>query len=57
MRLEKEERQVLFLEVNPSTPWPEGLGLLRVNPERRFLSRLKRRGLAPPNGLTIEEFL
>jgi hypothetical protein len=24
--------------VNPSTPWPEGLGLLRVDPERRFFA-------------------
>jgi len=57
MRLEMEVRGVLFPKVNPSTPRPECLGLLRVNPERRFLSRLKRRGLAPPNGLTIEELL
>jgi hypothetical protein len=36
--------------VNPSTPRPEGQGLLRVDPERRSLPRLKGRGLAPPNG-------
>jgi len=30
-------------KVNPSTPWLEGKGLLRVDPER---------GLAPPNGST-----
>jgi len=23
-------------KVNPSTPWPEGQGLLRVDPEPRF---------------------
>ena len=28
----------LILKVNPPTPRPKGLGLLRVAPERRFLS-------------------
>jgi hypothetical protein len=28
----------LYFEVNPSTPRPEGQGLLRVDPERRFLT-------------------
>jgi hypothetical protein len=50
MRLEKDEREGLRQEVNPSTPRPEGLGLpfdklkapskaagLRVNPERLFI--------------------
>jgi len=38
--------------VNPSTTQPEGLGLLRVDPERCFFPHLKRQGLAPPNGST-----
>jgi hypothetical protein len=37
-------------QVNPSTLLPKGVSLLRVDPERRFFLRLKRQGLAPPNG-------
>jgi hypothetical protein len=29
-----------FLRVNPSTPRPEGLGLLRVDPEQRHSTKL-----------------
>ena len=29
-------RQIFSGKVNPSTPRPEGRGLLRVDPERRF---------------------
>jgi len=43
------------LKVNPSTPQPEGWGLLRVDPERRFLSRPKRQRLAPSNGSSKED--
>jgi len=31
--------------VNPSTPRPEALGLLRVDPERRFFTPLLKAGL------------
>jgi hypothetical protein len=34
----------LGVEVNPSTPQPEGLGLLRVDPERRFSTPPKKAG-------------
>jgi hypothetical protein len=32
-------------KVNPSTPWPEGLGLLRVDPEPRFITPPQKAGL------------
>jgi hypothetical protein len=32
-------------EVNPSTPRPEGQGLLRVDPERGFLAPPSKAGL------------
>jgi hypothetical protein len=33
------------LKVNPSTPRPEGRGLLRVDPERRFFTPPSKAGL------------
>jgi hypothetical protein len=39
--------------VNPSTPQHKCWGLLRVDPERRFIHRPKGRSLTPPNGSKI----
>jgi hypothetical protein len=33
------------VRVNPSTPQPEGWGMLMVDPERRFSTRLQRWGV------------
>jgi hypothetical protein len=50
---------LLLLKVNPSTPRPEGRGLLSLPAGRQGLTlsaaslpRLQKRGLAPPNGST-----
>jgi hypothetical protein len=38
-------RQIFSGKVNPSTPRPEGRGLLRVDPERRFSTPPSNAGL------------
>jgi len=40
----------MTIHVNPSTPQHKCWGLLRVDPERRFIPHPKGWGLAPPNG-------
>jgi hypothetical protein len=50
-------KMLCSVQVDPSTPQPEGWGLLRVDPERRFLPRPKGRGLAPSNGSMTNTYL
>jgi hypothetical protein len=49
-------------KVNPSTPRPEGQGLLRVDPELRFLTPSLKRGLGAaervkPDPMSLHFFL
>jgi hypothetical protein len=50
----KPFRPDLGLKVNSSTPRHQCRGLLRVDPERRFLHRSEGRSLAPPNGSRLD---
>jgi hypothetical protein len=38
---------------DPSTAWPEGLGLLRVDPDRRFLTLPSKAGLGAAKWVKI----